>query len=248
MGDTHHDRAGIPVLLIEDDERISAHLARGLADHGYTVQRALTAAAGMASSAARAPEVALVDLGLPDLDGTEVVRALRERHPTALVIILTARGEDIDVVMGLDAGADDYLVKPFTVTVLLARLRAHLRRRPSDTTSRLLHIGALTLNPQARTSLVGDQPLVLRPKEFDLLAALASRAGHAVSRDKLMAQVWDENWFGSTKTLDVTMAALRRRIEEAEQRAMSTAVPITISTLRGFGYRLEVPAQATARP
>jgi DNA-binding response OmpR family regulator len=247
MDVTRPGQAGIPLLLIEDDERISAHLARGLEDHGYDVLRALSAAAGLTSSASSSPEVALVDLGLPDIEGTEVVRVLRERHPAALIIIITARSDDMDVVMGLDAGADDYLVKPFTVTVLLARLRAHLRRRPpQDTPAPLMQVGTLSVDPQARTCLVGEQAVDLRPKEFDLLVALAYRAGRAVSRERLMAQVWDENWFGSTKTLDVTMAALRRRIEDAEQRQGGIGTPVRISTLRGFGYRLEVPAGVAA--
>jgi len=145
--------------------------------------------------------------------------------------------------VGLDAGADDYLVKPFSISVLLARLRAHLRRRPAEADSDLIRVADLVVDVAARRCLLRDREIDLRPKEFELLLALARQPGAAVTREDLMAQVWDENWFGSTKTLDVTMAALRRRLAEANQ---TTTVPgdvglPTITTLRGHGYRLELP-------
>jgi DNA-binding response OmpR family regulator len=156
--------------------------------------------------------------------------------------MLTARGEEIDIVSGLDAGADDYLVKPFSLTVLLARLRAHLRSRPAPRVEGPVVIADLTVDTAARRCLLGGNELVLRPKEYELLETLALNAGTAVSREDLMATVWDENWFGSTKTLDVTIASLRRQLEAAATR---TGTPLerlpTVATLRGHGYRLDPP-------
>ncbi|MEV5721722.1 response regulator transcription factor [Amycolatopsis mediterranei] len=235
---THRAADAVEVLLIEDDPAIGGHLRTGLVANGYQVQWCRTGEGGLAQARQFAPEVVLLDLGLPDLDGVEVARSLRGADPDVVIIILTARADEIDIVVGLDAGADDYLVKPVTVTVLLARLRAHLRRRPAAAASSgPVRLGDLVLDVAARRCLVGGSEISLRPKEFDLLAALSRRPGVAVSREDLMAEVWDENWFGPTKTLDVTMAALRRQL------AGGTAGPATpvITTLRGHGYRLEVP-------
>lgn len=185
-------------------------------------------------------DVLLLDLGLPDVDGLDVARMLRARFPEQLIVILTARTDDIDIVAGLDAGADDYLVKPFSMTVLLARLRAHLRRRSvAPPAQEPIRLGDLLLDIPARRCSARDVEVELRPKEFELLAVLAQHVGEAVSRETLMADVWDENWFGSTKTLDVTMAGLRRRLADASA-ATGTALPL-ITTLRGHGYRLEPP-------
>src|SRR5262249_19123146 len=151
---------------------------------------------------------------------------------------------EIDVIAGLDSGADDYLVKPFSLSVLLARLRAHLRRRPADVRDapEPIRLGDLVVDLTARRCLVGEREVTLRPKEFELRGALAQRAGAAVAGEALLAEVWAANWFGSTKTLDVTMAALRRRLEE-ESEATPLARPDLprITTLRGHGYRLEPP-------
>jgi len=149
----------------------------------------------------------------------------------------TVRGAARDVVIGLDAGADDYLTKPFSLTVLLARLRAHLRTRPAVADHDPLRVGALLIDVNARRCFVADQEVTLRPKEFDLVHILAVHAGEAVSREDLMAHVWDENWFGPTKTLDVTMAALRRTLLATAQLVGAELPQIT--TLRGHGYRLE---------
>ncbi|MGW6512946.1 response regulator transcription factor, partial [Streptomyces niveus] len=185
--------------------------------------------------------IVLLDLGLPDTDGIDVARALRADFPDVLIVILTARSDEIDVIAGLDAGADDYLVKPFTLTVLLARLRAHLRRRPpaSGRQERPIRLGDLTVDTTARRCLLAGREIALRPKEFELLAVLARHAGAAVSREALMAQVWDENWFGPTKTLDVTLASLRRRLHQAAATTPDTTHLPTITTLRGHGYRLD---------
>ena len=233
----------VTVLLIEDDETIGRHVRSGLQSGEYDVTWCRTGSSGLIEARRSHPQLVLLDLGLPDIDGVEVARTLRVEHPGLLLVILTARGDDIDVIVGLDAGADDYLVKPFSLTVLLARLRAHLRRRPvagaADPGTKQL--GDLTLDLAARRCLLGAHEVGLRPKEFELLAALAARAGTAVTREDLMAGVWDENWFGSTKTLDVTMAVLRRRLSEAATSAGAARLP-TITTLRGYGYRLDSPA------
>ncbi|MFK0050393.1 response regulator transcription factor [Streptomyces sp. NPDC090741] len=187
-------------------------------------------------------DVVVLDLGLPDADGIDIARTLRGQFPGLLIVILTARGNEIDVIAGLDAGADDYLIKPFTLTVLLARLRAHLRRRTQAPTQQEgpLRIGDLTvLDTTARRCHLAETEITLRPKEFDLLAALAEHAGASVSRETLMAQVWDENWFGPTKTLDVTLASLRRRLHQAAATSPNPLNLPQITTLRGHGYRLE---------
>lgn len=234
----------VQILVIEDDETIGRHLTAGLLGGGYGASWGRTGAAGLTLARDAPPDVVLLDLGLPDIDGVEVARILRAERPDLLIIILTARTEEIDVIVGLDAGADDYLVKPFNLTVLLARLRAHLRRRPETLTDgEPICVADLVVDVAARRCLVRDREIILRPKEFELLVALARRPGVAVTREDLMAWVWDENWFGSTKTLDVTMAALRRRLTEAiplTASPMGSGLP-TITTLRGHGYRLDLP-------
>jgi len=234
------------VLIVEDDEVIGRHLQVGLTSHGYLVTWARTGRSAVQLAGSTDPAVVLLDLGLPDGDGIDIARTLRSDHPQLLLVILTARSDEIDIIVGLDAGADDYLVKPFTLTVLLARLRAHLRRHalpPTETSP--IRVGDLMIDSAARRCLLHGVSLSLRPKEFELLAALAGALGTAVSREHLMAQVWDENWYGSTKTLDVTMAALRKQLTDAGRRHCSiepAQIPI-ITTLRGHGYRMEDPGR-----
>jgi DNA-binding response OmpR family regulator len=231
------DPARFRVLVVEDDDTIGRHLESGLRGNGYAPAWSRTGAGALAEAARSPYDVLLLDLGLPDMDGLDVARTLRARFPDLLIIILTARTDDIDVIAGLDAGADDYLVKPFSLTVLLARLRAHLRRRAiAAPPQEPIRLGDLVVDVTARRCTLHDHEVELRPKEFELLAVLARHAGEAVSRESLMAEVWDENWFGSTKTLDVTMAGLRRRLTDAVARPYR--VP-RITTLRGHGYRLE---------
>ena len=232
------DRSRFRVLVVEDDDTIGRHLETGLRSNGYTPTWSRTGAGALTESAQSSFDVLLLDLGLPDMDGLDVARTLRARFPDLLIVILTARTDDIDVIAGLDAGADDYLVKPFSLTVLLARLRAHLRRRAiASPPQEPIRLGDLVVDITARRCALLDHEVELRPKEFELLAVLARHAGEAVSRETLMAEVWDENWFGSTKTLDVTMAGLRRRLTDA--MAQPYRVP-RITTLRGHGYRLEL--------
>jgi DNA-binding response OmpR family regulator len=230
------------LLVVEDDETIGSLLASGLSGHGYEVLWVRSGRAALREAVLAEFDLVLLDLGLPDLDGVEVCRQLRVRQPGCVLVMLTARRDEIDVVVGLEAGADDYLTKPFRFAELLARIRAHLRRGPVRPApdAPVAVVGELTVDVAARRCLLGGREVPLRAKEFDLLARLAAGAGAAISRATLMADVWDEHWFGSTKTLDVHVAALRRRLEEAA--AASGAEPVRISTLRGHGYRLESSA------
>jgi DNA-binding response OmpR family regulator len=222
------------LLIVEDDDSIGQGLARALSAHGYETRHVTTGEAALETLSAYRPDLVLLDLGLPDLDGITVCRRLLDRFPHLPVVMLTARADEVDIVVGLDAGAVDYVTKPFRLAELLARVRAHLRR-PNDADAELLQIGDLRVDTGARRSWLGESELDLRAKEFDLLAALALDAGRAVTRERLMADVWDENWVGSTKTLDVHIAALRRHIDRPD------AGTSRITTLRGVGYRLELP-------
>ncbi|MFF0001067.1 response regulator transcription factor [Streptomyces avermitilis] len=234
------DRSRLHVLVVEDDDIIGRHLETGLRSNGYAPTWTRTGASALAEAARTTHDAVLLDLGLPDLDGLDLARTLRTRFPDLLIVILTARTDDIDVIAGLDAGADDYLVKPFSLTVLLARLRAHLRRQTVTSPSQQpLRLGDLVIDTTSRRCTLHDTDIPLRPKEFDLLALLARHPGTAVSRETLMAQVWDENWFGPTKTLDVTMAGLRRRLTQAATDSTRPCRLPHIITLRGHGYRLE---------
>jgi DNA-binding response OmpR family regulator len=233
------------LLVVEDDETIGNSLARGLQTHGHQVTWVRTGSGALREANAHDFELVILDLGLPDLDGVHVCRELRTTLPTAVLMVLTARDAEIDVVVGLDAGADDYLTKPLRFAELLARIRAHLRRGPIQAAGAAAHLGALVVDAGARVATYHGHRLELRSREFDLLARLATDADTAVSRDALMADVWDEHWYGSTKTLDVHIAILRRKLAEAAARysAAPEATP-TITTLRGYGYRLDSPARS----
>jgi DNA-binding response OmpR family regulator len=227
------------LLVVEDDETIGSVLESSLRAHGHQVGWQRTGRGALHVAAETDFDLVLLDLGLPDLDGVEVCRQLRASNPTAVLVILTARTDEMDVVVGLEAGADDYLTKPVRLAELLARVRAHLRRvAPVNTGSHpTLTVGDLVVDTGSRRATVAGREMPLRAKEFDLLARLAAAPESAISRETLMAQVWDENWFGPTKTLDVHVAALRRKL--AGMAAVG-AVP-RITTLRGHGYRLEAP-------
>jgi DNA-binding response OmpR family regulator len=220
------------ILVVEDDEAIASGLVRVLDSQGYRVQRV---GRGREALGLITDEVGLVvlDLGLPDVDGLEVCRRLRAARSDLAILILTARDQELDVVSGLDAGADDYLVKPFRLSELLARVRAHLRRTLAgapDEAPEPLRAGDLTVDPAARRAWRGEAELELRPKEFELLALLVAEAGRAVTRERIMLEVWDTEWLGATKTLDTHVGTLRNKLGEPE----------TITTLRGVGYRLDV--------
>jgi DNA-binding response OmpR family regulator len=215
-------RGTTTVLVVEDDPGIATQLVRALARSGYEVDHVVTGAAALAWGD---PDVVLLDLGLPDTDGVHVCRELRQRSGAAIIVV-TAYGEESDRVTALDAGADDYLVKPFGVSELLARIRAVLRRvRPDGDTIR--H-GPLTVDLRTHKVTVAGQEIALTPKEFDILECLAADPGRAQSRQEILEAAWDANWYGPTKVLDVHMAALRKKL----------GVPGLIETVYGRGFRL----------
>ncbi|MET9251354.1 response regulator transcription factor [Nonomuraea sp. NPDC003709] len=239
------------VLLIEDDDRIADPLTEGLGHHGFTVARARTGAEALALAgrAADRPEMVLLDLGLPDMDGLDVCRALRTGSDVPIIMI-TARGEEIDRVLGLELGADDYLAKPFGVRELVARIRAVMRRvragspaltspiadaTPSAAADGVQHVGALAIDRRTRQVRLAGNEVALTPKEFDLLAYLATDAGAVYSRQQILDEVWDPHFFGPTKTLDAHIAALRRKLGDSAW----------IATVRGVGFRLVDPVAET---
>jgi DNA-binding response OmpR family regulator len=216
------------VLVVEDDAAIGSNLERALDAAGYQPARAASAEA--ARSIATEPALVLLDLGLPDGDGLDVATDLLARWPALRIIMLTARVEEMDIVLGLDSGAIDYVTKPFRLTELLARVRAHTRRR-EEPAAPVYEDADLVVDTGARRVTLGGDEVTLRAKEFDLLVQLISHKGNVVTRETLMSKVWDEHWFGSTKTLDVHIASLRRRL--GEQPGGSSR----ITALRGVGYR-----------
>jgi DNA-binding response OmpR family regulator len=217
------------ILVVEDDAVIGSELLKALSASGYDAGLAATGKAAIADAHGRPPDLILLDLGLPDIEGVELCRRLRADLPQTVIVVLTARTEEFEVVVALDAGADDYLTKPFRLTELVARIRAHLRRRGAMPGDKVLTVGEVRLDLPARRVHAGDTEVLLRPKEFDLLAALVTRVGEVVTREQLMDEVWDENWFGPTKTLDVHVSTLRRKL----------GAHAHITTLRGRGYRYE---------
>ena len=214
------------VLVVEDDDAIAEPLAQGLEREGYIVTRVATGREALEGSDA---DLILLDLGLPDLDGYEVCRRIRARASTPIIVI-TARGDEVDRVVGLELGADDYVVKPFGYRELVARIRAVARRTTLVDTVAVQHIGEIAIDRRTRKVWNGDAEVSLAPKEFDLLALLAEDAGAVVSREQILEQVWDPHWYGPTKTLDVHVAALRKKL----------AQPQLIETIRGVGFRLAV--------
>ena len=236
------------VLLVEDDDKIAAPLVRTLEREGYTVTRVAHGQGALDHVERERVDVLLLDLGLPDMDGLEVCRAVRERGFLGGVMILTARDGELDRVVGLDVGADDYLAKPFGLAELLARVRALLRRSGAHAASATGSTGApeqpqsavgasFRVDRQARRVWVGEVELSATSKEFDVLALLDQQRGAVVSRERLISDVWDENWFGSTKTLDATVGRLRQKLDEA-------SASVRITTVRGVGFRLEESAGA----
>ena len=212
------------ILIVEDDDAIAKPLAAGLEREGFDVTRVAT---GEDALEAALPDLVLLDLRLPGMDGTEVCRRLRARSDVPIIVV-TAKGEEVDRVVGLELGADDYIVKPFGFRELLARIRAVMRRARPGTDRAQIHVGSLEIDVRGRRATMGHQPLNLTTKEFDLLALLASEPGDVVSRQRILREVWDTEWFGPTKTVDVHVASLRKKLGE----------PGWIETVRGIGLRL----------
>ena len=225
------------ILIVEDEASIAEPFARLLEREGFETTVAATAAAALAAARDDPPDLVLLDLVLPDGDGRDVCRTLRAESGVP-VIMLTARGSETDRVVGLELGADDYVVKPFSAAEVIARIRAVLRRTASRAapprraaTSGPIRIRDLVVDLRARRATLHDTELELSRKEFDLLAELVAHAGEVVRREDLMSRVWDVNWFGSTKTLDVHMGWLRRKLGD----------PTYVDTVRGVGFRFASP-------
>jgi len=219
------------ILIVEDDDVIADEVGRALQSQGYVTSVASTGRDGLDLASSFGADLVVLDLGLPDLDGVQVCRQLRSTHPRLPIVMVTARDDDIDIVVGLDAGATDYVVKPFTMAVLLARLRAHLRQPAGP--AEVVTIGALRVDKAAHRAELGGVTLDLRPKEFALLVALTDAAGRVMTRDRLLQDVWDLQWETSTKTLDMHVHALRRKLGDRSDGGA------WISTIRSVGYRFE---------
>ncbi len=232
------------ILVVEDDPAIAGPIIRGLVRAGYEAEHAATAAAALAADL---PDLVLLDLGLPDLDGTDVCRRLRARSNVPIIVV-SARDDEVDRVVGLELGADDYVVKPFGMRELVARIHAVLRRSRPDgdmdaTSTTAAHdaegnpartvsvVGSLAVDRRARRVQLSGREIPLTPKEFDVLALLAEDPGAVFRRETIIDDVWDTNWYGSTRTLDVHVAALRRKLDD----------PAWIETVRGVGFRLGAP-------
>jgi two-component system, OmpR family, response regulator RegX3 len=228
------------ILLIEDEESIAEPLERALEREGFDVATASTAAEGRERLRERGPDLVLLDVMLPDGDGRDILREIRRTSRTP-VVMLTARGEELDRVLGLELGADDYVTKPFSAAELAARVRAVLRRTdagPSDETSgAVLEAGDVRVDLARHEATVGGEPVELTVKEFDLLRMLLERAGTVVKREQLIREVWNTSWFGSTKTLDVHVSALRRKLGD------DPSEPRYIHTVRGVGFRFAAPGE-----
>ena len=222
------------VLLVEDEADVARPLATRLHREGFEVTVEGTAAGAVSAFEARAPDVVLLDLRLPDGSGLDVCRAIRSSSGVP-IIILSAAGEETDRIVGLDLGADDYVVKPFSAREMVARLRSVLRRGPLRGLPGPVTVGQIRLDPRARTVTIGGRPVDLRAKEFDLLHLLMAHAGQVLTREHIMEQVWDPNWFGPTKTLDVHVRALRRKLGDDPSR------PRYLHTVRRVGFRFAGP-------
>ena len=223
------------VLVVEDEEDIAVPLMRTLEREGYEVNRVSVGAEAVSFAVGEGPAVVILDLGLPDMDGIDVCRQMRSGGYLGGIIMVTARAGELDRVVGLDVGADDYLAKPFGLAELLARVRALLRRSgstpaPDDTT--VTTSSGLKIDAASRRVHLGDREIALTAKEFDVLAVLATNHDKVVPRETLMNEVWDQNWYGSTKTLDVTMPGLDGLAVTRRLRAKGLRVPILLLTAR----------------
>jgi DNA-binding response OmpR family regulator len=224
------------ILVIEDDEAIRAGLRRGLSDRGYAVALAATGMAGLEQVVSRPPDVVLLDLGLPDVAGLTLISMIRAASQVPIIVI-TAQDDDPTMVKALDGGADDYVVKPFGTEQVAARIRAVLRRAGSGpgSVAEPIRVGELVVDERSRTASLSGERLELARKEFDLLLALASRQGEVVTKRELLAEVWQEVYGGSDRTVDVHLSWLRRKLGE------TAAEPRYLHSVRGVGVRLVNP-------
>ena len=224
------------VLVVEDDDSLQDVLSYNLSRKGYRVLQAMDGDAALDMAREEKPDLIVLDIMLPGLDGLEVCRIVRREMATP-ILILTARDQELDKVGGLELGADDYMTKPFSIRELLARVGALIRRREMDVgppeSEKSISVGELALNLEARTAMMSGESLDLRPKEYDLLAFMASHPGRAYTRNELLDQVWGTEYFGDPRTVDVHVRWLREKIER------EPGSPRHIITIRGTGYRFE---------
>ena len=224
------------ILVVEDDEAIRNACRRGLAERGYAVATAPTGLGGLELVLSSAPDVVLLDLGLPDVDGLALISMIRAAASRVPIIVITAQDDDPTMIRALDGGADDYVVKPFGTDQLAARIRAVLRRAGGpDEPAPPVRVGELVIDERARRATLAGAPLELARKEFDLLLALASRPGEVVTKRELLADVWRDAYGGSERTVDVHLSWLRRKLGE------SAAEPRFLHSVRGVGIRLVDP-------
>lgn len=223
------------ILVIEDEQRIREELARRLSERGHDVEAVATAMEGVHLAASGTHDVVVLDLGLPDLDGTEVLRMIRSVSAVPIVVA-TARDDERDIIQALDAGADDYVVKPYSADHLAARIRA-VMRRTTDGVSPVLEVGDLRVDLDAHEATLGGKPLDLTARSFDLLAFLASQPGKLFSKRELLAEVWRQPYGGADKTIDVHLSWLRKALGE------TAAEPVYLHTKRGVGVRLVDPTE-----
>ena len=217
------------VLVAEDDPGISEPLVRALGREGYAVTHVTDGPSALDAALSGGADLLVLDLGLPGMDGLDVCRSLRSRGSSLPVLVLTARTDEPDLVVGLDAGADDYVGKPFRIAELMARVRAQLRRA-SGPEHDVVQVGEISVDDSSRRVTLTGEEISLTPKEYDLLLVLMRRVGVVVARDELMREVWQTEWFGATKTLDMHVSTLRRKLGASGSR---------ITTVRGVGFRLE---------
>jgi two-component system response regulator RegX3 len=222
------------VLLVEDEDTISEPLVEHLVMEGFDAEVATTLVEAAESYQRHEPDLILLDVTLPDGDGRDFCRDVRKESDIP-IIMLTARGEEVDRIVGLELGADDYVVKPFSARELVARVRAIMRRGRVTARKGPISVAAITLDPAARTVTKGTETIELAAKEFDLLHILMANAGQVVKREDIMDEVWDPHWFGPTKTLDVHISWLRKKLEDNPSK------PRYITTIRGVGFRFAAP-------
>jgi DNA-binding response OmpR family regulator len=223
------------VLLVEDDAAIRTALTRSLREHGHVVSSVAAGMPALAAAVEQKPDVILLDLGLPDIDGADVLSMLRAVSAIP-VIVATARDDESEMVRVLDLGADDYVIKPFTAAQVTARIRAVMRRTGHTEEDPLITVGGLVIDTRSYEVTVDGQPVELARKEFELLVALARRAGEVVTKRDLLAEVWQQAWGGSDRTVDVHLSWLRRKLGE------TAAAPRYLHSIRGVGVRLAAPA------